>query len=781
MRTALQSAAPVPAATAAPLQMKTRLGPVDDPLEREADRVADAVVAGRSAGTITGAPAAVAQRKCLHCEEEEARIQRKCGHCAAVETDIGDRASSAARAVSQGGTPLTAEQRSYFEPRFRRSFADVRIHSGGDAAKAARDINARAFTVGSNIAFAAGEHGTQNADSRLLAHELAHVVQQSRGTAMVQRWAACSEANFSAEACPAREAGDVGRAKAGMVFFAEMHDSDTGQTGALIANFDIGKSTVKPNLASTIHWQQFLQLTQQGSTTYKLMGFDDCHEAKAGGTSLRKARAEAIYQVLPPGLRPQFVSREAAPDGACMTPNVSGADRTLNRSVALVLDTSIADFSDEEEGGEVIIGKTPLDHMRECEAGARIKTFPFRTTRFGGAPIMAHRDGDEIVVKLPMHVHNNSDFRKENDTLPTSTFLNGAHLPKDEIVRVRHFELPHWYNFNLTGDATDDNKTDYCVPAEKLLDFASATNKAFVVNVAVTGVDALMLGTPVGKLAGTGMAKVAAPVTGLAQKTTVAGMLALREAAPTALAGRASAAYVEGKVGQQVASQAVSRSVVPAVAAPVTEATVAATVPRIGTSVAGDLAPGALVAGGAELGGAAINAHWWDFMGEARKRIDAAKAKYGDSGAVMMAGTGRTIFSHAEMRAFVESVFQQNPVLQQLARGQGLAGAAQHEEMLKVLHEFYNSTRIAYEVVDDGIVQAATNVPGNFASLNSKPGLLQIEQTAFDSPVTLTAEVTHELSSFYARVNGVVPRLEETYDAMNILELMIQNGGRYPF
>jgi Domain of unknown function (DUF4157) len=779
MRSALQSAVPVPAVTPEPLQMKTRLGPVDDPLEREADQVADAVVAGLPVGSITGTSSIAAQRKCAHCDEEMAKIQRKCAHCAAADTDLGDQASSAARVVSQGGTPLTTEQRSYFEPRFRRSFADVRIHSGGDAAKAAHDINARAYTVGSNIAFAAGEPAALDANSRLLAHELAHVVQQSQGTAMIQRWAACSEANFAAEACPTREAGEVQRAKAAMVFFTEMRDPETGQTGALIANFDIGKSTIKPNLASTIYWQQFLQLTEQGGTTYKLMGFVDCHEAQTGGASLRKARAEAVYQALPQKLRQQIVSRDAAPEGACMTGNVNGADRAMNRSVALVLDTSIADFSVDEPEVEVIVGKTPIDHLRECEAGARIKTFPFRTTRFGGAPIMAHRDGDEIVVKLPMHVHNNSDFRKENDTLPTGTFLNGAHLPRDEIVRVRHYELPHWYNFNITGDATSDDKTDYCVPAEKLLDFASATQKAFAVNVAVTGVDALMLGTPVGKLAGSGVAKVTAPVTGLAQKTTVAGMLALREAAPTALAGRASAAYVEGKVGQQIANQAVSRSAVPAVATPVTEATVAATVPRIGTSVAGDLAPGAIVAGGAELGGAAINAHWWDFMGEARKRIDAAKAKYGDSGAVMMAGTGPPVLTHAEMRTFLENVVQQNPILQQLIRGRAMAGAAQREEMLKVLHEFYKATGVGYEVVDNGVVQLARGA-GNFASLRSKPGTLQIEQAAFDSTETLTEEITHELSFYYARVNGVVPRLEETHNAMNILEMMIQSGGQYP-
>jgi hypothetical protein len=184
MRTAVQSAAPTTTAAPQYLQMKTRIGPVDDPLEREADRVADAVVAGQSFGAITGTMSVSAQRKCAHCEEEEGNIQRKCAHCAATGLDIGSRASSAARAVSQGGAPLTAEQRAYFEPRFGRTFAGVRIHTGAEAAKAARDINARAYTVGSNIALAAGE---QNVDGRLLAHELTHVVQQHKASPLVQR------------------------------------------------------------------------------------------------------------------------------------------------------------------------------------------------------------------------------------------------------------------------------------------------------------------------------------------------------------------------------------------------------------------------------------------------------------------------------------------------------------------------------------------------------------------------------------------------------------------
>jgi hypothetical protein len=55
----------------------------------------------------------------------------------------------------------------------------VRVHDGRQADQLARSVSARAFTVGSDLFFAEGEHrpGTASGD-RLLAHELAHVVQQ---------------------------------------------------------------------------------------------------------------------------------------------------------------------------------------------------------------------------------------------------------------------------------------------------------------------------------------------------------------------------------------------------------------------------------------------------------------------------------------------------------------------------------------------------------------------------------------------------------------------------
>ena len=86
------------------------------------------------------------------------------------------------RATAAGGTPLPASSRERMESAFSFDFAAVRVHVGAAAHDAASALDARALTAGADILFRAGEYlpGTPAGD-RLLAHELAHVVQQARG------------------------------------------------------------------------------------------------------------------------------------------------------------------------------------------------------------------------------------------------------------------------------------------------------------------------------------------------------------------------------------------------------------------------------------------------------------------------------------------------------------------------------------------------------------------------------------------------------------------------
>lgn len=80
------------------------------------------------------------------------------------------------------GRPLEADLRGEMGRRFGTDFSRVRVHTDAGAAATAARLNARAYTVGNDIVFAAGRYAPHSADGRrLLAHELTHVVQQSHG------------------------------------------------------------------------------------------------------------------------------------------------------------------------------------------------------------------------------------------------------------------------------------------------------------------------------------------------------------------------------------------------------------------------------------------------------------------------------------------------------------------------------------------------------------------------------------------------------------------------
>jgi hypothetical protein len=77
------------------------------------------------------------------------------------------------------GEPLESQTRDVMEEHFGHDFSDVRVHSGTKAAESARSVNATAYTVGNHIVFGAGRFAPGEAGGRrLLAHELAHVIQQ---------------------------------------------------------------------------------------------------------------------------------------------------------------------------------------------------------------------------------------------------------------------------------------------------------------------------------------------------------------------------------------------------------------------------------------------------------------------------------------------------------------------------------------------------------------------------------------------------------------------------
>ncbi len=84
------------------------------------------------------------------------------------------------------GHALDPHTRAFMESRFGHDFSRVRVHTDAAAAASAKILNARAYTFGRDIVFASGEYAPTPAGVQLLAHELAHVVQQSAGEPVIQ-------------------------------------------------------------------------------------------------------------------------------------------------------------------------------------------------------------------------------------------------------------------------------------------------------------------------------------------------------------------------------------------------------------------------------------------------------------------------------------------------------------------------------------------------------------------------------------------------------------------
>lgn len=145
------------------MQRKFAIDASNDPLELEADQIADQALNARVHSAVSNAPP---------------RIQRYADP-ATKGADIAP--ASVGMVLSGTGRSLEPALRQDMEQRFSHDFSQVRVHSGGAAEQSARDVNANAYTVGQDIVFGGGRFAPEMQEGRrLLAHELAHVV-QNRG------------------------------------------------------------------------------------------------------------------------------------------------------------------------------------------------------------------------------------------------------------------------------------------------------------------------------------------------------------------------------------------------------------------------------------------------------------------------------------------------------------------------------------------------------------------------------------------------------------------------
>ena len=191
---------PVHSSASRIIQPKLEVNAPGDICEQEANFVADQVIR---------MPEPQLQHTCAcgggcpKCKGEQGSRERL--HTKSVSVDTAGhgvssaepvvRVASASGVSVEGGQPLPDSVRSYFEPRFGHDFTQVRVHTDARAVQLSRALRAEAFTYGNNIYFNERRFVPDSTEGmRLLAHELAHTIQQ-RGTVgrMIQRREVCDE------------------------------------------------------------------------------------------------------------------------------------------------------------------------------------------------------------------------------------------------------------------------------------------------------------------------------------------------------------------------------------------------------------------------------------------------------------------------------------------------------------------------------------------------------------------------------------------------------------
>ena len=175
------------------IQTKLRISHRTDIYEKEADRVADAVMwtpkplarrqseGGKEEKQIQTGPVAeqIPLLDQAHYEEDDQEETNQASQHSHKTLKIPSHSESSILSLGGKGQQLPRSVRSFYEERFGYDFKQVRLHTGIEATRISRFLNARAFTLFNNIYFSAEENAAPISQRhRLLAHELVHTIQQ---------------------------------------------------------------------------------------------------------------------------------------------------------------------------------------------------------------------------------------------------------------------------------------------------------------------------------------------------------------------------------------------------------------------------------------------------------------------------------------------------------------------------------------------------------------------------------------------------------------------------
>lgn len=292
-----------------------------DPVEREADRVAGVVMRTPNSGT------------------QPISAPRPRG----VLTPRN-------RAVRPGGRSLEPNVRADMEARFGASFERVRIHEGPDAWQAAEAVDAKAFTVGDDIVFGRQPYDpVSDQGRRLLAHELAHTLQQTGNAPAILRQALpglpANKDSPKTEACPPVERGEMQEAAKAQLRLVER----IPQQEWLIYGFPIGGTEISraesggfiSDIVRSLMQGHFVYMT--GQDPLEVVGFSDCFAGpQVDNHVIRQRRAAEFcagvkdHYASTPKTYPDLIrSCGPAPADQYVGSNATREDRAQNRSILI--------------------------------------------------------------------------------------------------------------------------------------------------------------------------------------------------------------------------------------------------------------------------------------------------------------------------------------------------------------------------------------------------------------------------------------------------------------
>ncbi|MEO7701880.1 MAG: DUF4157 domain-containing protein, partial [Opitutus sp.] len=169
-------------------------------------------------------------------------------------TEIGFDPEAVDEGLKSPGQPIDEATRRTMESAFGHDFSHVRVHANKHATEASDALRANAYTVGHDVVFGAGKFLPGSPEGRrLLAHELAHVVQQERGTGSVSHYSSAEyEAKYAGECVVAGRTVSVRSTGAGGLQLDEKEDERIARA-FLTKKQSTGRSPAQSGADSNAH------------------------------------------------------------------------------------------------------------------------------------------------------------------------------------------------------------------------------------------------------------------------------------------------------------------------------------------------------------------------------------------------------------------------------------------------------------------------------------------------------------------------------------------------